>query len=367
MTQIPSSPTRSRLRERLSEWASDDGNADAGQGITIASATHFSRGPRVYPTRFGAAFLGASVLTLIGCVNYQLSLGYLVTFLMLGLWVVGAVSASRSLSGLTLRAAAPESAWAGQDAAFALRVHNPSGQQRTGLRIRAHRPRTASITRVDLPGNTETITEVLIHAARRGPLTLPRLRLEARDLLGLWRGVTYPLLSAEALVYPAPEQGAPPLPGVRAGEGSGEKRMPGQEDFSGIRAYVSGDAPRLMAWRQSARTGELQTKLFDAPASLSLRLSFADIRGLDTEQRLSRLSAWVLRARSQDARYRLELPGLNLEEGGGEAQARRSLRELARWQLPDDAPMKASPGKSSSGKSSPGKVNLSKASRQGRP
>ena len=353
MTQLPSSPSRpparSRLRERLSEWASDDGNADTGQGVTVASATHFSRGPRVYPTRFGAAFLGVAVLTLIGCVNYQLSLGYLVTFLMVGLWVVGAVSASRTLSGLTLRAAPPESAWAGQDAAFVLRVHNPSGQPRTGLRIRAHRPRTASLTRFDLPAGRETLTEVLIFSPRRGPLPLPRLRLEGRDLLGLWRGVTYPLLSAEALVYPAPEQGAPPLPGVRSGEGSGEKRMPGQEDFFGIRPYVSGDAPRLMAWRQSARTGELQTKLFDAPASLTLRLNFAEIRGLGAEARLSRLSAWVLRARAQDARYRLELPGLSLEEGSGDAHARRSLRELARWQLPgqalQQAPAPARPGR----------------------
>jgi uncharacterized protein (DUF58 family) len=329
----------------MSEWASDDGSTDAGQGITIASATHFSKGPRVYPTRFGAAFLGVAVLTLIGCVNYQLSLGYLVTFLMVGLWVVGAVSASRTLSGLTLRASPPETAWAGQDAAFVLRIQNPSGQPRTGLRIRAHRPRSAGITRFDLPASAESVTEVLIHAPRRGPLLLPRLRLEGRDLLGLWRGVTYPLLSAEALVYPAPEQDAPPLPGRRSGEGSGEKRMPGQEDFAGIRPYVSGDAPRLMAWRQSARTGELQTKLFDAPASLTLRLNFTEIRGLDAEKRLSRLSAWVLRARAQDARYRLELPGLVSEEGSGDTHARRSLRELARWRLPEPAPESSRPGR----------------------
>lgn len=317
------------LRERVSEWASDDGSADRGQGITVASATHFSRGPRVYPTRFGAAFLLTALLTLIGCVNYQLSLGYLVTFLMLGLWVVGAVSASRSLSGLTLSAAPPQSAWAGQDAAFAIRVQNPSKQVRSSLRLRAHRPRSAPVSLFDVPPDAETRADVLIFAPRRGPLPLPRLRLEGRDSLGLWRGVTYPLLSAEALVYPAPEADAPPLPSSKVGEGSGEKRLSGQEDFAGIRPYVAGDAPRQVAWRQSARLGELQTKLFDAPASFTLRLSYSELRGLETEERLSRLSAWVLRASQQDAHYRLELPSLVVEEGSGETQARRALTALA--------------------------------------
>ena len=327
-------PAPESLRERLSTWASDDGSADSGQGVTVAPATHFSKGPRVYPTRFGAAFLGVALLTLIGCVNYQLSLGYLVTFVMLGLWVAGAVAASRTLSGLTLSAAPPETAWAGQDAVFALRLQNPASQPRYGLRVRAHRPRHAPVVMLDVPAGGEIRAEVPIFAPRRGELPLPRLRLEGRDLLGLWRGVTYPLLSAEALVYPAPEADAPPLPGARAGEGSGEKRMAGQEEFTGIRTYQPGDAPRMVAWRHSARTGELHTKLFDAPASLTLRLSFAELPGLDAEARLSRLTAWVVRARQQDARYRLDLPGKALEEGSGEAHSRRALEALARWQTP---------------------------------
>ncbi len=335
MTQPPAAPTRwpGNLRERVSEWASDDGNADTGLGITVAPATHFSRGPRVYPTRFGAAFLGVALLTLIGCVNYQLSLGYLVTFTLLGLWVAAAVSASRTLGGLSLSASPPESAWAGQNAAFTVRLHNPAALPRYGLRLRAHRPRTAALTRFDLPGDGEAQAEVLIFAAARGPLRLPRLRLEGRDLLGLWRGVTYPLLSAEALVYPAPELDAPPLPSARSGEGSGQRRAAGQEDFSGVRPYAPGDAPRQVAWRHSARTGELHTKLFDAPASLALRLNYAELRGLDSEARLSRLAAWVLQARLQDARYRLELPGTSLEEGGGEVQVRRALSALALFRL----------------------------------
>ena len=335
MTSPLPSPTRpTTLRERLGDWASDDGSTDTGQGLTIAPATHFSKGPRVYPTRYGAAFLGVALLTLIGCINYQLSLGYLVTFLMLGLWIGGAVSASRTLSGLGLRASPPERAWAGQQAAFTIRIVNASSQPRLNLRLRANRPRIAPTRFVNVPASAETSAEVLIFAAQRGPLVLPRLRLEGRDLLGLWRGVSYPLLSAEALAYPAPEDNAPALPLSRTGEGGGKQRSRGQEEFFGIRPYQPGDAPRQVAWRQSARLDQLQSKLFDAPASLTLKLSYADLSGLDREARLSRLSAWVLRAAQQDARYRLELPGTVIEEGAGEAQSRRALSALALFELP---------------------------------
>ena len=335
MTSPLPSPTRpTTLRERLGDWASDDGSIDSGQGLTIAPATHFSKGPRVYPTRYGAAFLGVALLTLVGCINYQLSLGYLVTFLMLGLWVGGAVSASRTLSGLGLRASAPDSAWAGQTAAFSVSVTNTSAQPRLNLRLRANRPRSSPTSFVNVPASTQMTAEVLIFAPQRGPLPLPRLRLEGRDLLGLWRGVSYPLLRAEAIIYPAPEHDAPPLPMTRAGEGGGKQRLRGQEDFTGIRPYQSGDSPRQVAWRQSARLGELQSKRFDAPASLTLKLSYAELTNLDTEARLSRLSAWVLRAGQQDARYRLELPGTVIEEGAGEAHSRRALSALAVFQLP---------------------------------
>lgn len=321
-------------REKMSQWASDDGTRDEGQGLTVAPATHFSKAPRVYPTRFGAAFLGVSLLTLVGCINYQLSLGYLVTFLMLGLWVGGAVAAARSLSGLHLSASPPPEAWAGQLASFTLRLQNPSDLPRLGLRVRAHQPRSAPLTFVDVPANAQGVAQVQIWAAQRGPLPLPRLRLEGRDLLGLWRGVTYPLLRAEVLVYPAPEEDAPPLPAQKLGNGEGQRRTEGQEDYAGIRPYRAGDAPRQVAWRQSARMNELQSKVYDAPAALKLRLNYQDLRGLDTEARLSRLTAWVVQARSVSAPFRLELPQQEPLEGADEAHIRRSLNALARFGLP---------------------------------
>lgn len=307
-------------------WQDDP--ADARGGLTVASISHFSRGPRVYPTRFGAAFLGMSLLTLVGCVNYQLSLGYLLTFLLLGLWVSGAVAAARSLSGLRLSAAPPEEAWSGEEARFSILLENPSEEPRYGLRLRLARPRSAPETVSDIPAKGQARAELTLLAAQRGWLPLPRLRLEGRDPLGLWRGVVYPHLSAKALVYPAPEEGAPPPPAQPIGAGSGELRLGGQEDFAGVRPYVPGDAPRQVSWRHSARMGTLHSKVYDAPAATTLHFRYGVLGGLSEEERLSRLCTWVLRAHQEGLPFTLELPQLTLT-GQGEGHVRQSLSALA--------------------------------------
>ena len=51
----------------------------------------------------------------------------------------------------------------------------------------------------------------------------------------------------------------------------------------------------------------------------------------DTEQRLSRLAAWVLEADREGHAYRLALPGRELPAGRGESQRRAALEALALW------------------------------------
>jgi len=72
----------------------------------------------LWPTRFGWAFLGLVLLTLIGCINYALSLGYGLTFLLSGVWIVTAAQARRAARTLSLSVQAPVEAVAGHEMAF---------------------------------------------------------------------------------------------------------------------------------------------------------------------------------------------------------------------------------------------------------
>ena len=51
------------------------------------------------PTRLGVAFLGLTLVTLVGCINYALGLGYAVTFLLgLVIWLVRHDVARRTIN-----------------------------------------------------------------------------------------------------------------------------------------------------------------------------------------------------------------------------------------------------------------------------
>ncbi|BDP42965.1 transglutaminase [Deinococcus aetherius] len=280
------------------------------------------------PTRLGLAFLGLILLTLVGCINYALSLGYAVTFLLGGVWVVTATQASRAGRALGGTLTPPPEAVAGTEALFTATLVSAGPPCAAAVRVGG---RGTPEVRAHVPAGGRVTLALPVPAPVRGRLTLPRPRVVALDPLGLWE-VTRPLSVPVALtVSPAPEVGAPPPPPRPVpGEGEGGRRVPGHEDFSGLRAYVPGDSPRQVSWRHAARTGALLTRETDAPATTARVLDWADTAALgETEARLSRLAAWVSAARHEDIPFGLVLPGVTLPVGRGEAHAREALAALA--------------------------------------
>ena len=315
-----------------------------------------SSSPRIYvlPTRFGGAFVLLSLLTLVGCINYLLSLGYALTFLLLSVWVVCAVHASRALVGAGVNVTLPERALAGVPLTLNAALTAPVlATQPLGLRV--------GTALVWLEGQDETGTQatglvadsvsgtLTLPAFERGPQRLPTLRLEGHDPLGLWRSSVYPaagdLLSGDLgsslpppfLVYPAPEEQAPPPPvAPYSGQAAETRRAAGDEEVHGLREYRPGDAPRRIAWKQAARTGTLFTRTYDAPQAAALALDYGGAAGAgDTEARLSRLCAWVLEAERRGCEFSLDLPGTRLEPAAGDVQVRRALELLARHERPE--------------------------------
>jgi uncharacterized protein (DUF58 family) len=318
-----------------------------------------AKAPPVYvlPTRFGAAFVLVGLLTLLGCVNYLLSLGYALTFLLLSVWVVCAVHASRALTRLAganqakgnagLDLTLPGRVFAGQllelHAALALpeRAEAPVGV-RLGQALIWLDPQAAEHTGGSLTGTLR------LPPLERGPQRLPTLRLEAHDPLGLWRSSVYPEgagLPTQLLIFPAPELGAPPPPASAAqATVASTRRAAGEEEVHGLREYRPGDAPRRIAWKQGARSDTLLTRVYDAPEAAELALDWQATLSVGqgrlaqagpaagTEARLSRLCAWVLEAERQSAVFSLSLPSARLERGSGEAHVRRALELLARFE-----------------------------------
>ncbi len=300
--------------------------------------------PRIYvlPTRFGAAFVAVSLLTLIGCVNYLLSLGYALTFLLLSVWVVCAVHASRALAGAELELALPDRAYAGGPLTLSATLSGPGmTDQPLGVRV------GPALVWLEGEDGGRASGPLILPPLERGPQRLPAVRLEGHDPLGLWRSTVYPAeagagerLPAEVLVYPAPETMPPPPPlAAQLGSSAEVRRHAGDEEVYGLREYRPGDAPRRIAWKQAARTGTLYTRTYDAPQAAALSLDWsATAPAGGTEARLSRLCAWVLEAEQRGCEFSLSLPGVELERASGEGQVRRALERLARHERPDLPP-----------------------------
>ncbi|THF68451.1 DUF3488 domain-containing protein [Deinococcus sp. Arct2-2] len=277
----------------------------------------------------GVGFLLLTLLTLVGCVNYSLSLGYGATFLLAGVWAVTAGGAMRAGRALAVKLDTPGEVFAGTEVML---TGHAAGLAGTPFEVRLGASAATGRTPADAAGRFT----LRLPAQARGPLTLPPVQIAAYDSLGLWRWVQVLLLADVGLevlpaVFPAPEQGAPTPPTRRTGAaGEGQTRTAGNEDFSGLRAYVPGDSPRLVSWKHAARTGTLLTREFDAPAGTALMFDWADTAALgNAETRLSRLSAWIGAARAAGLPFGLTLPGQTLSVAAGEAHARAALTALA--------------------------------------
>ncbi len=320
-------------------------SVQTGRTITAVSA-HRPLPIYVLPTRFGGAFVLVGLLTLLGCINYLLSLGYALTFLLLSVWVVCAVHASRALGGVSAELELPERAFAGSPLPVRATLRLPEASRPPiGVRLGAA---LLWLEALDAQAQSEKLSGILpLSPLGRGPQRLPTLRLEAHDPLGLWRSSVYPetgldgsALPTHLLICPAPEQNAPPPPSAPAqGTAAENLRAAGDEEPNGLREYRPGDATRRIAWKQSARQDTLLTRLYDAPAAASLALDWqgAAVAG-GTEARLSRLCAWVLEAERRGVAFSLTLPGARLERESGEIQVRRALELLARFERPDVPP-----------------------------
>src|SRR6185503_4845476 len=81
---------------------------------------------RVYilPTKYGLVFAFALILMLLGSINYNLSLGYVLTFLLAGMAVVSILHTFRNLAYLGVSAGRVEPVFAGDTAPFLVSFDN---------------------------------------------------------------------------------------------------------------------------------------------------------------------------------------------------------------------------------------------------
>ena len=285
----------------------------------------------ILPTRPGF-MLGATLLVLlVGSINYQLNLGYLLTFLLAGCAVVGMHVCHATLRGLTLALMPPAPQFAGASAPLTVVLGNARKATRYGIGLavldETHADHWAW---TDVPAQGSCSVQVAFRPGRRGLHPVPPLTAETRFPLGTFRVWTVWRPAAQVLVYPAPELQPPPLPpGEPRAGGSALLRAQNSGEFEGVRAYRRGDPLKLVVWKKAAKTDELVSRDTLQAQRMELWLDYQQCGVAEREARLSRLAAWILQADRLGQDYGLRLPGQQIAPGAGEAHKRRCLEALA--------------------------------------
>ena len=284
----------------------------------------------ILPTRQGLALALVLGLMLLGDINYNLSLGYVLTFLLAMMAVMSMLHAFRNLAHLEIRAGRTDAVFSGESAEFLLHFHNRSKLSRYQLWLRGENGGTVCF---DAPARQDTEASFPVLATRRGWLALGRLTLYTEFPLGLFHAWSYLHFDTRCLVYPKPMSDAP-LPFGNSPDGAGKRSMAGDDDFAGLRNYVAGDALPRIAWKAFAREQGLQVKQFSTPLGEQLWLDFSDAPDRSEEEKLARMARWVLDAEKQGLRYGLRLPDGELPPDNGTAQRDECLRRIALFNLP---------------------------------
>ena len=218
--------------------------------------------------------VGAGVLFLIGT-NVQSGWVLVMSALLLGTAVAGAVLPVRTVRGITVARRAPGEVFPGDGVRVDLVVSNTTRRPKLSLSLRDPHiaPATAFVPWL-AAGETVTASTTRV-ARRRGVTDGGSVEVSSSAPFGVATGRRQVPASGRTVVFPriVPAAGFP-LPGAAA-EGGESVRSAGRgagQDFHGVREYERGDSLRHVHWPSTARHGTLIVREFERerPARLAV-------------------------------------------------------------------------------------------------
>ncbi|MCB5187080.1 DUF58 domain-containing protein [Methylobacillus caricis] len=281
----------------------------------------------ILPSRAGWGFAIVLLAMLTGSINYTLSLGFVLTFLLAGMGLVAMLHTWRNLAWLQIEIYNPPATFAGHDAIFPLSITDTHQRERHAIAARLQDSETLY---GDIPANGTLTLALKLPAKKRGWLVPGAIKLHTGFPLGLFQVWSPLATSSRCLVYPKPTDTDLPIPlDSNPGNGGKTDQRSGDEDFAGLRIYQQGDSPRRIDWKASSREQGMFTKQFQAESQQLLWLDLRTTPGTDLEHRLSQLTRWIMTAHAQHQRYGLRLPGQVFPPDNSEAHYHQCLQALA--------------------------------------
>lgn len=286
---------------------------------------------RIYivPSGFGLFFAAMMVAILAGALNYNNNGALLFGLLPVSLALISMLQTFRNLDQLSLVQVTADPVFAGEHTHLEWHLRADDKRARFGISLLHER----ESRHVDIGDGATAIVSFSMPTTRRGWFKPEPIRISTVWPFGLYFAWSYLHSDVRVLIYPRPETPPVPMPSApdqnrRGGADSGD------DELRSLRDYVPGDPMRSIAWKASARTGELLVRQMELPRSRETVFDFDRIAGLGLEAKLSRLTRWVIEAEHADLHFALRLPGTVIGPATGHAHRVRCLTALATHALP---------------------------------
>ncbi len=309
------------LKERFQLGRFTRGEKTTGKAITLNHRRIF-----ILPNKQGLVFSVSLLLMLLVSMNYNISLGFILTFLLASLSIVSIFHSFGNLAGLTVQIEPVKPVFAGKPTVVTVRLSN-NNVDRFRLTISTKRGEKFVL---DLPAGETKCISLLMETNQRGLHQLGTVTIFSRFPLGIVRAWSPISTELEYLVYPKPAQtllryhynasshfqleGA-----AQAGEG----------DFSGLIDYRPGDSLKQVDWKSLAKEQGLFVRQFKEGASSEIRLDWSTTPGHDNENKISQLCRQIIEVEKTATHYSLSLPGKTISPGCGTAHYENCLKQLA--------------------------------------
>lgn len=286
----------------------------------------------ILPTKPGLFFAFVTFLMLVASLNFNNNMGLMLTFLLVGLAQVAMYRVFFNIRSLIIDHVTVKPVFLGKEATFMIHVTANESKYDICVKNKSILKNNIDSCVAEIPADEILPIKFKLITHKRGWLTLGKIKILSSYPFGLFFAWIWTNIDTRCLVYPKPELRPPAFPTHRQDEGNAMVIKQG-EDFHGLKPFQSGDSMRLIAWKRTAQRGELISREFQQTIGEKLLLDYTQIPLSDTEAKLARLTAWVIKAYQQQLDYCLKLPHYNSGFGYSSQHHLACLKELALFRL----------------------------------
>lgn len=184
------------LARLIEKWASKR-SPEPSHSVTLVRQRIY-----ILPTGYGVVFFIILLVILAGAINYENSLGYMLTFLLSGTGFLGMIQTHQNLNHINLQQLSVNPVFCGQVAYFPVQITAGDNKSHFNIKFQSSSDETVN-SYIETP--EDNIVEIPTLTSKRGIQTPGKIKVFTEFPLGLFHAWSWVELNSHCLVYPDPE------------------------------------------------------------------------------------------------------------------------------------------------------------------